>query len=350
MRRDIGTDDTRVRVRPGKSSRPRTKIRPDYSQCPRAMVIGVDRGRYRLLMEDGSGTEVTAVKARELGRGAIVVGDRVRVSGDVSGRKDTLARVVLIEERRSQLRRSIEDSDKEKVLVANADVLAIVSAVAQPEPRLGMIDRCLVAAYDAGMTPLLIVTKSDLGSASTLADFYAPLGLEIFVTNLGTQVSGDGAICTDGDPSGVNAVRERLHGHESVLVGHSGVGKSTLINALIPDADRATGHVNEVTGKGRHTSTSAVSLALPPIASGEAGRIIDTPGVRSFGLAHISPDDVLRGFSDLAQIADEGCPRGCTHTANEPECALDTVTDERMVARLASYRRLLESLLSLTEW
>ncbi|MBR6458872.1 MAG: ribosome small subunit-dependent GTPase A [Actinomycetaceae bacterium] len=355
MRRDIGTDDTRVRVRPGKSSRPRTKIRPDYSQCPRAMVTGVDRGRYRLLMEDGSGTagtsgtEVTAVKARELGRGAIVVGDRVRVSGDVSGRKDTLARVVLIEERRTLLRRSIEDSDKEKALVANADVLAIVSAVAQPEPRHGMIDRCLVAAYDAGMTPLLVVTKSDLGSASELADFYAPLGLEIFVTNLGAQVSGDGDASDDSD-SGVDALRQRLHGHESVLVGHSGVGKSTLINALIPDADRATGHVNEVTGKGRHTSTSAVSLALPPTASGEGGRIIDTPGVRSFGLAHISPDDVLRGFSDLEQIADEGCPRGCTHTASEPECALDTVTDERMGARLASYRRLLDSLLSLTEW
>ncbi|MBR5951112.1 MAG: ribosome small subunit-dependent GTPase A, partial [Actinomycetaceae bacterium] len=326
MRRDIGTDDTRVRVRPGKSSRPRTKIRPDYSGCPRAMVTGVDRGRYRLLMEDGSGsfgTEVTAVKARELGRGAIVVGDRVRVSGDVSGRKDTLARVVLIEERRSQLRRSIEDSDKEKVLVANADVLAIVSAVAQPEPRLGMIDRCLVAAYDAGMTPLLVLTKSDLASASELLDFYEPLGLEIFVTNLGEDASGDGDVSGDdasdgnvssggdgdtnenGDPSGVDALRQRLQGHESVLVGHSGVGKSTLINALIPDADRATGDVNEVTGKGRHTSTSAVSLALPANTAGEAGRIIDTPGVRSFGLAHISPDDVLRGFSDLEQIAEE---------------------------------------------
>lgn len=343
MRRDIGTDDTRVKVRPGKSSRPRTKIRPDYSQCPRAMVIGVDRGRYRLLMDD-SGIEVSAVKARELGRGAIVVGDRVRVSGDVSGRKDTLARVVLIEERRTLLRRSIEDSDKEKVLVANADVLAIVSAVAQPEPRLGMIDRCLVAAYDAGMTPLLVITKSDLGSPAELADFYAPLGVEIFVTNLGAHASGDG------DASGVDALRQRLQGHESVLVGHSGVGKSTLINALIPDADRATGHVNEVTGKGRHTSTSAVSLALPAGESGNVGRIIDTPGVRSFGLAHISPDDVLRGFPDLAEIAHEHCPRGCTHRESEPECALDTIKGERMAARLASYRRLLESLLTLTEW
>lgn len=122
-----------------------------------------------------------------------------------------------------------------------------------------------------------------------------------------------------------------------MLVGHSGVGKSTLINALIPEAERVTGHVNEVTGKGRHTSTSAVSLALP-----EGGRIIDTPGVRSFGLAHVSSDDLLRAFTDLDEVAEE-CPRGCPHVEGALDCALSEVTDERLIARVASFRRLLSA-------
>lgn len=135
----------------------------------------------------------------------------------------------------------------------------------------------------------------------------------------------------------LSELRAVLSRHETVLVGHSGVGKSTLINALIPEAERATGHVNEVTGKGRHTSTSAVSLALP-----EGGRIIDTPGVRSFGLAHVGSEDLLRAFTDLDEVAEE-CPRGCPHVEGALDCALSEVTDERLVARVASFRRLLSA-------
>ncbi|MDO4887506.1 MAG: ribosome small subunit-dependent GTPase A [Actinomycetaceae bacterium] len=348
MRRDIGTDDPRVKVRPGKGSRPRTKMRPDFSRAPIAQVVGVDRGRYRLLLDDG--TLVTAVKARELGRGAVVVGDRVRVTGDVSGRKDTLARLVKIEERASQLRRSPEDGEgRERVVVANADQLAIVTALAQPEPKTGMIDRCLVAAYDAGMTPILVLTKADLADPTQLLAAYEPLGVAAYVTRLGegaidpveppaagaspagtSQASPAGA-----SPSPLAELRTALAGHETVLVGHSGVGKSTLINALIPRAERATGYVNEVTGKGRHTSTSAVSLALP-----EGGRIIDTPGVRGFGLAHVSTERVLRGFVDLFDICRD-CPRGCTHVETEPECALTQASEPTTRERVTSFRRLL---------
>ena len=326
-RRDTGTDDPRVRVRAGKGSRPRTKDRPDWSTKPLGRVVGIDRGRYRVALES-SDTRVVAVRARELGRGAVIMGDRVRLTGDLSGRADTLARIVAVEERSSVLRRSLEDAPDqrgEKAIVANADTMCIVVALADPPPRTGMIDRCLVAAFEAGLDPVLVLTKADLASPDELIAAYEDFDVRVVLT------------CAHGEEAhrGVAELAALLAGRWSVLVGHSGVGKSTLINALIPTAGRATGRVNGVTGKGRHTSTSAVSLALP-----EGGRIVDTPGVRGFGLAHVSPDDVLRGFVDLAGLA-EACPRGCTHAQAEPDCALGQAADPNTIARVVSFRRLL---------
>ncbi|WP_216386982.1 ribosome small subunit-dependent GTPase A [Arcanobacterium phocae] len=333
-RRDIGTDDYRVKVRPGKPSRPRTKIRPDYSAAPRGRVYRVDRGRYHVrMLEDG--TNVVAVKARELGRRGIVVGDICAMVGDLSGRKDTLARIAEVDERQTVLRRVGEEGEaagNERIIVANANQLVIVAALAQPEPRTGMIDRCVVAAYDAGMDVILVLTKSDLAPADELRAIYEPMGLDIVVTSVVDDADSD---------DGLARLREKLTGRVSVLVGHSGVGKSTLINALIPQATRETGHVNEVTGRGRHTSTSAMAFDY----LGD-GTVIDTPGVRTFGLAHVTPDGLLRGFPDLEEIA-ANCPRGCTHEDGVIECALDdpeSVEPGSMLAtRVASFRRLLAS-------
>ena len=141
-------------------------------------MIAVDRGRMTVRLDD-SGVAVTAMRARELGRHGVVVGDRVRVVGDVTGRPDTLARIVVIEERGTVLRRTADDSDPtERVVVANADQLVIVTAVTDPEPALGFLDRCLVAAYAGGLEPLLCFTKTDLGSPQPLLDRYAGLDLD----------------------------------------------------------------------------------------------------------------------------------------------------------------------------
>ncbi|HLR83315.1 MAG TPA: ribosome small subunit-dependent GTPase A [Nocardioidaceae bacterium] len=309
--------------RPRRRTRPRTKDRPSYADADVGRVITVDRGRYTLLVDDAGGRRVvTAMKARALGRQGVVVGDEVRVVGDTSGRPDTLARIADVESRRTVLRRTADDDDPiERIIVANADQLVIVTALADPPPRPALIDRCLVAAYDAGLTPLLCLTKADLASATDLVAAYEPLGVETVVTR------HDGAI---------DELRARLRDETSVMVGHSGVGKSTLVNRLVPDAERVTSDVNVVTGRGRHTSTSAIALALP-----DGGLIVDTPGIRSFGLAHVDPDRLIEAFGDLAAAAVD-CPRGCTHAADEPECALD---DDRLdPRRVESFRRVLASL------
>jgi ribosome biogenesis GTPase len=329
--RDLDEDD--VRVRPGRSTRPRSRLRPAHDEATPAYVLAVDRGRFTCEVDD---REVTAVRARELGRKSVVVGDHVGLVGDVTGATDTLARLIRIEPRTSVLRRSADDGDPiERIIVANAEQLAIVSAVANPEPQPRLIDRYLVAAFDGGLEPLLVLTKADLADPAPLIEAYALLALRVVVTR-------------SGEPS--EELRAALRDRVTVLAGSSGVGKSTLINALVPGADRATGDVNAVTGRGRHVSTSAVVLDLP-----SGGRVIDTPGIRSFGLAHVDVDRVVAAFPDLAPGTVD-CPRGCQHVAPDEntvlidpdgdevaQCALDAwvAAGHAEPARLDSLRRLL---------
>ena len=306
--------------RPRRRTRPRTKDRPNYDDLPVGRVRTVDRGRYTV---DVDGVPVTAMKARSLGRQGVVVGDEVRVDGDVSGAEGSLARIAEVLPRTTVLRRTADDDDPiERVVVANADQLVVVTALADPPPRAALIDRCLVAAYDAGMRPVVILTKADLASPDEMLGLLEPLD----VTVIATQRDAD-----------LEPVRAVLTDRTSVLMGHSGVGKSTLVNALVPDADRATSAVNVVTGRGRHTSTSALALPLP-----DGGWIIDTPGFRSFGLAHVNIDNIVAAFPDIAEIC-TACPRGCTHLASEPECALDAAVEAGAITveRVESLRRIL---------
>lgn len=315
----------RVKMRAKRGSRPRTKRRPGHEKAPLGLVIGIDRGRYTVALEPpadcqcsdsfcANSTTTTiadsllqAIKARELPRGSVVVGDRVRLAGDLSGRKDTLARIVKVEQRQGLLRRSLEEyagERGEKGIVANADYMMIVTASTNPPPRVGMVDRCLVAASEAGVTPILCITKTDLANPVPFVENFR--GFDLLVEYIGLD-----------DFSALQRIYSRLENHFSVLVGHSGVGKSTLVNNLVPEANRTVGAVNQITGKGRHTSTNIVALPLQP-----RGWIVDTPGMRSFGLSHVTNDDVLAAFPGLLE-ASEFCLPNCTHLANEPDCALD---------------------------
>ncbi|MGW6694556.1 ribosome small subunit-dependent GTPase A [Rhodococcus sp. NPDC054953] len=332
-------DESDVRVRPGKGSRPRTKKRPEHRSAESAMVVSVDRGRWGCVLGDDPDRPVVAMRARELGRTPIVVGDRVGVVGDVSGRVDTLARIVRVEDRATVLRRTADDTDPyERVVVANASQLLIVVALADPPPRTGFVERALVAAYVGGLDPILCLTKGDLADHREFAAAFEDLDVPVVLA---------------GTSEPLDTVERILAGTVTALIGHSGVGKSTLVNRLVPEADRATGVVSGV-GKGRHTSTQSVALPLPIRASALEGAprgwVIDTPGIRSFGLAHISPDDVMGAFADLAS-AIEDCPRGCTHLGPpaDPECALDRL-DGQAARRAGAVRQLLVALSSNETW
>jgi len=325
-------EDYQPRIRPDRrGSRPRSKNRPKHDNAQTGFIIAVDRGRYRAIIDEGQAAErlVTCSRASELRRQAIVTGDVVDIVGDVTGEEGSLGRIVRIHPRKTVLRRSADDTDTiERIIVANANQLLMVVAAANPEPRLRLIDRYIIAALDAGLTPILCITKTDVDPGQELIDYGRALGIQTFTRSPENPATEE--------------LSGALTGHVSVAVGHSGVGKSTLVNELVPGADRAVGDVNEVTGRGRHTSSSSSALLLP-----RGGWIIDTPGVRSFGLGHVSTESILAGFPELSEYITQ-CPKACSHTHSSDECFLTTALSEQtlessLVARAQSLQRLMET-------
>jgi len=271
-------DESDARIRPSRTTRRRTKDRPTHSDSITAFVTTVDRGRTTCVTDDG--VVITAMKARELGPKSVVVGDLVEIVGDVSGTEGSLARIVVVNERTNSLS--------------------------------------------------IVVTKVDVSPVPDFIQEYKALGVEIFTTSSKTE----------GRAEDIAKLLEILDEKISVLVGHSGVGKSTLINELVPNADRMTGDVNDVTGRGRHTSSSAIAL---PLSNG--GWIIDTPGIRAFGLSHLNKERIIESFPDIYQVI-QRCMPNCSH--HENSCALGPWIESEpefraeRLTRVTSLRSLLE--------
>ncbi|SDI02539.1 small ribosomal subunit biogenesis GTPase RsgA [Pseudomonas panipatensis] len=219
-----------------------------------------------------------------------------------------------------------------KPVAANVDRIVIVFAP-RPEPHANLIDRYLVAAEHAGIQPLLLLNKADLIDEQNTAQIdgllstYRELGYPLL------EVSAFNGLAMD-------ALRAALNEHVSVFVGQSGVGKSSLVNALLPGVDTRVGELSEVTGKGTHTTTTARLFHFPA-----GGDLIDSPGIREFGLGHVTRDDVEAGFIEFRDLLGRCRFRDCKHD-REPGCALLKALEEGKVSaqRMASYRHILASL------
>lgn len=292
---------------------------------PNAIVVA-HTGRWAFVRIDGQ--ELMAEIDERLGRGRATVlapGDEVQV--EFAG---TTPIVRGVAPRRSKLSRlaHVHSALEEQVITANVDLLVIVASAAHPNFKPGLVDRYLIAAQVGRVEPLLVVNKTDLVRSEPDA---VRLYREIGMTVIGTS-------CKTGE--GIGSLRDALAGKLSVVAGHSGVGKSSLINALDPSLNLAVQEVSQYNEKGKHTTTNA---RLYQLAGGI--RIVDTPGARNLGVWNVSPEEVAYYFPELAEIAAACRFRNCTHT-HEPGCSVREAVETGAIprARFASYLRIRDSL------
>jgi ribosome biogenesis GTPase / thiamine phosphate phosphatase len=255
----------------------------------------------------------------------VAVGDQVRFVMGSPG--EGVIQEIL--PRTSALRRARAEGTTEQIMLANLTLAVLVFAVQQPEPHFGMLDRYLAICENSGIPAAICFNKCDLGvpdEVSAAADYYGRLGYPIVWTSAKTQ-------------DGLDTVRALLHGEVSLFTGPSGVGKSSLTNDLIPDANQRTGEISLATGKGTHTTTGLRLLSLP-----DGGWLADSAGLRSLDLWDVAPDDLVRCFRELAPLADACEYEGCTHTEEQEGCALRQALADCVISlpRFTSFLRMLD--------
>ena len=262
---------------------------------------------------------------------SLVSGDRVVWRPGVEALQGINGVVEAVHERESMLTRP-DYYDGVKAVAANVNQIIIVSAVL-PELSLNIIDRYLIAAETVGIPPLIVLNKVDLLEAEdrkqveqTLA-LYQDIGYEV---RLVSSETGEG----------LDGLREDLKGHISIFAGQSGVGKSSLVNSLMPEVDAEVGDVSENSGLGQHTTTAARLYHFP-----DGGDLVDSPGVREFGLWHLEPEQVTEAFVEFRDYLG-GCKfRDCKH-GNDPGCIIREAVEEGKIhqARYDSYHKIIDSM------
>jgi ribosome biogenesis GTPase len=281
-------------------------------------VLLFSGGEYQVRLDDGD-----VVRARLRGRlkleartgDRVVAGDRVRVLLP-PGESPTIESV---EPRRSELvRRAPGKAPRAKVIVANVDQVVAVVAAAHPAPRLRLLDRLLVLAESSGLPAVVVVNKLDLVGAEETAGRFAPYRAAGYPVLLSSVVTG----------AGIEELRDRLCGRESVVTGPSGVGKSSLLNGMEPGLGLRVGAVSDAVRKGRHTTVTA---RLIPLGCG--GFVVDTPGLREVGLWDVDPDALDHLFPEFRELTG-ACRfgRSCTHI-HEPGCAIREAVEAGRIDR-----------------
>lgn len=308
---------------------------PERPAGPVGQVVHLEAGRGEVWLrgEDRLLPADLAADLLESQTAQIAVGDEVILSG-VDG--DGPARIEFVLSRRTQLSRPKAAGHGEQVIVANVDAVVIVAAAKEPPFRPRLVDRYLIAIQRGGAQPILCLNKVDLISDSeehaaldSVTQPYRDLGVPV-------------VYCSAIENSGVEELRKHLTGISAVLVGHSGVGKSSLTNQLGDRLELDTGHVTSFAGKGRHTTTSSTLYRL-----GGGTAVIDTPGIRSFGLWDIAASELADYFPEFDAPREKCRFNDCQHR-HEPQCGVRQAVDDGQVspARYDAYRRIYEDVTS----